>query len=91
MSLELLDRLEDKVDLCVAAMRDARAENETLRGEAQDLERKIEALSRDLHKRSASSEEVGALRSRCTDLERKLDKVRRRIEGLVDKLKSLEA
>lgn len=88
--LELLDRLEERVDLCVGAIRDARAENDTLRGEAADLERRIEALSRDAGKKASSHEEAAVLRSRCTDLEHKLEKVRRRIEALVGKLKTLE-
>lgn len=90
MDVELFDRLEDKVDLCVAAIQDARAENDTLRAEAEALERKIETLSRDLKHQASSHGELGTLRSRCADLERKLDKVRRRIESLVDKLKALE-
>ena len=41
MDLELLDRLEDRVDVAVSTVRDLRVENEILKEETQDLEKKV--------------------------------------------------
>ena len=47
MDLEILDRLEDKVDACVGTVRDLRAENDELRRETASLESKVADLLRD--------------------------------------------
>jgi len=90
MDLELLDRLEDKVDVCVTTVRDLRAENEALREETRTLEKRVESLTRDLETGRASHEDAQQLRGRCAELEKKLARVRQRIEGMVDKIKTLE-
>jgi predicted RNase H-like nuclease (RuvC/YqgF family) len=90
MDLELLDRLEDRVEACVSTVRDLRSENETLRAGAAALERKVESLTRDLQTRAASRDDVEKLRARCAELERKLARVRGRIEGMVERIKTLE-
>ena len=90
MDLELLDALEDRVDVCVSTVRDLRAENESLRGETRELHKKIESLTRDLHAKTSSREDVERVRARCHELEKKLARVRHRIEGVVEKFKLLE-
>ncbi len=90
MDLELLDRLEDKVDVCVTTVRDLRAENESLRAETRTLEDRVASLTRDLESRGAAHADAESLRSRCADLERKLERVRTRIEAMVGKIKTLE-
>ena len=50
MDLELLDRLEDRVDVAVTTVRDLRVENEILREETQELEKKVTGLGSDLQK-----------------------------------------
>ena len=90
MDLEWLDRLEDKVDSCVAVMRDLRAENDELRTGTKDLERRIESLTRDAKAGTASKETAQELRARCAELERKLDRARARIESVVDRIRTLE-
>jgi FtsZ-binding cell division protein ZapB len=89
MDLELLDQLEDKVDVAVSAVQDLRMENELLKEEAQELERKVEGLTRSLETAGAAQEELGKLRERCEELERKLAGVRTRIERMVDKMQSV--
>lgn len=90
MDLELLDALEERVDVCVSTVRDLRAENETLRGETRELNKKIESLTRDAQAKTSSREDVDRLRARCGELEKKLERVRHRIEGMVVKIKALE-
>lgn len=90
MDLELLDRLEDKVDVCVTTVRELRTENETLREETRALKDRVAALTRDLGSHGAARTDAEALRARCADLERKLERVRARIETMVGKIKTLE-
>ena len=90
MDLELLDALEDKVDVCVSTVRDLRSENDTLRGETRELQKRIESLTRDLQSKTSAREDVDHLRTRCAELEKKLERVRHRIEGMVEKIKTLE-
>jgi FtsZ-binding cell division protein ZapB len=90
MDLELLDTLEDKVDQAVAAVQELRAENELLREETQELERKVEALTRDVAGAGAARDEVSRLAARCGELESKLEGVRGRIEKMVERMKGLE-
>jgi FtsZ-binding cell division protein ZapB len=90
MDLELLDRLEDRVDVAVSTVRDLRVENEVLREEAKELENKLENLSRDLEAAGAAQQVIDELRGRCTELEQKLESVRGRIENMVGKMKALE-
>jgi FtsZ-binding cell division protein ZapB len=90
MDLELLDRLEDKVDVCVSTVRDLRSENESLREETRSLESKVAALTRDLESTQTSRGDADALRTRCTELEKKLQRVRVRIEAMVEKIRTLE-
>jgi chromosome segregation ATPase len=90
MDLELLDALEERVDVCVSTVRELRAENEELRGQTRELEKKIETMTRDLHARASSHDEETRLRQRCTELEKKLERVRHRIQAMVEKVKTLE-
>lgn len=90
MDLELLDRLEDRVDVAVATVNDLRMENDLLKEETQELEKKVENLTRDLESAAASQEVIEDLRKRCTEMEQKLDNVRGRIESMVGKMKALE-
>jgi FtsZ-binding cell division protein ZapB len=90
MDLELLDALEDRVDVCLSTVRDLRAENESLRGETRDLEKKVETLTRDLQGQSSSRDDVDKLRARYAELEKKLERVRHRIQAMVEKIKTLE-
>lgn len=89
MDLELLDQLEDKVDVAVSAVQDLRMENELLKEETQELEGKVESLTRSLETAGAAQGEVAKLRERCEELERKLAGVRSRIERMVDKMQSV--
>lgn len=91
MDLELLDQLEVKVDVAVNTVHDLRTENELLREEAQELERKVASLTTDLENVGEAREEVSRLRARCGELEKKLAGVRGRIERMVEKMKTLEA
>lgn len=91
MNLELLDELEDKVDGAVTAINELRAENEALKDEAKELSDKIRSLTDDLQAAGASREEAAGLRSKCEDLETRLGRVRGRIQGMVEKMKALEA
>jgi FtsZ-binding cell division protein ZapB len=91
MDLELLDTLEEKVDEAVAAVRELRMENELLKEETEGLEKKVEALTRDVAAAGGAREEVSKLTSRCQDLEKKLEGVRARIEKMVTSMKALEA
>ncbi|NNE44075.1 MAG: cell division protein ZapB [Gemmatimonadetes bacterium] len=90
MELELLDQLEDKVDVAVTAVQELRIENDLLKEETQDLEKRVEALSQDAKSAGTAKEEVTRLTTRCEDLEKKLEGVRGRIEKMVGKMKSLE-
>jgi FtsZ-binding cell division protein ZapB len=90
MDLELLDRLEDRVDVAVSTVNDLRMENELLKEETQGLESKVESLTRDLESAAGSQQVIEDLRKRCTDMEQKLDNVRSRIESMVGKMKVLE-
>ena len=90
MELEILDRLEDKVDVCVSAMRDLRAENEALRAENRALEQKVAALGREAEAGSTQRADAEHWRERCTELEKKMERVRGRIESMVEKIKTLE-
>jgi len=91
MNLELLDELEDKVDVAVNAIQELRAENDGLKEEARQLGEKIRGLTADLERAGASASEVTELRAKCEDLETRLGRVRGRIEGMVQKMKALEA
>jgi FtsZ-binding cell division protein ZapB len=90
MDLELLDTLEDRVDQAVSAVQELRAENETLRGETQQLERKLESLTRDAAGAGAAREEATRLAARCQELESKLAGVRGRIEKMVERMQGLQ-
>lgn len=90
MDLELLDRLEDRVDVAVSTVNDLRMENDLLKEETAELEKKVENLTRDLESSAASQQVIEDLRKRCTDMEQKLDNVRGRIESMVGKMKALE-
>jgi predicted RNase H-like nuclease (RuvC/YqgF family) len=91
MDLELLDTLEERVDQAVAAVQDLRAENEVLRQETQELEHKVEGLTRDVAGSHAARDEVARLAARCEELESKLEGVRGRIEKMVERMRHLEA
>jgi FtsZ-binding cell division protein ZapB len=91
MNLELLDELEDKVDVTVNAINQLRLENEALKNEAKDLDEKVRSLSADLQAAGASQNEASELRAKCEDLESRLGNVRGRIQGMVEKMKALEA
>ena len=90
MDLELLDRLEDKVDVCVAAMRDLRAENEALREENRALEQKVAALGREAEAGGAQRADAEQWRARCAEFEKKMERVRGRIASMVEKIKTIE-
>lgn len=90
MDLELLDRLEDRVDVAVSTVRDLRVENEVLKEESKELGEKLDKITRDLEAAGAAQQVVDELRARCTELEQKLESVRGRIESMVDKMKTLE-
>lgn len=91
MDLELLDRLEDRVDVAVSTVRDLRVENEILKEETQDLEKKVDVLGTELGTAQESKDSVEELRTRCSELEQRLDRVRGRIESMVEKMKALES
>jgi FtsZ-binding cell division protein ZapB len=91
MNLELLDELESKVDNAVNTVTELRSQNELLKGESQGLEEKIRSLAADLQAAGESQSVVDELRAKCEDLEARLGRVRGRIEGMVDKMKALEA
>jgi predicted RNase H-like nuclease (RuvC/YqgF family) len=91
MDLELLDTLEERVDLAVAAVQELRAENDVLRQETQELERRVEGLTRDVAGAHAARDEVARLAARCEELESKLEGVRGRIEKMVQRMRQLEA
>lgn len=90
MDLELLDQLEDKVDVAMTAVNELRLENALLREEAGELQKKINALTADLHVASEGRAEATKLKVRCEELEVRLTGVRSRIEKMVGKLKALE-
>jgi FtsZ-binding cell division protein ZapB len=90
LDLELLDQLEDRVDVAVSTVRDLRMENETLKEEARELGRKVEALAKELESAAESQGDADKLRARCEELEQKLGRVRTRIESMVGKMKALE-
>ncbi len=90
MDLELLDRLEDRVDIAVSTVGDLRVENDLLKEESHELETKLENLSRDLEAAGAAQQVIEDLRKRSTELEEKLGSVRDRIEKMVGKMKALE-
>lgn len=90
MDLELLDQLEDRVDVAVTTVRDLRTENELLKEETQELEKKVDDLERDLAGAREVHGQLEPLRARCEELERKLEGVRGRIEKMVDKMRALE-
>jgi FtsZ-binding cell division protein ZapB len=91
MDLELLDELEDKVDVAVSTVRELRLENELLKDETKELQEKVAGLSKNLQAIEMSQAEASELRVRCGELEKKLHGVRGRIEGIVAKMKALEA
>lgn len=91
MDLELLDQLEDRVDVAVSTVRDLRMENELLKEETQELEKRVEDLERDLTGAREVRGQVEPLQARCEELERKLEGVRGRIEKMVEKMRALEA
>jgi FtsZ-binding cell division protein ZapB len=91
MDLELLDQLEDKVDVAVSTVRDLKMENELLKEETSDLGKKVEELSKELAAAADSQGDSEALSARCAELEQKLERVRGRIESMVDKMKALES
>ena len=90
MELELLDQLEDKVDVAVTAVQDLRVENDLLKEESKDLEKRVEDLLKDAESAGTAQEEVTRLTARCEELEKKLEGVRGRIEKMVGKMKDLE-
>ena len=90
MDLELLDHLEDRVDIAVSTVGDLRVENDMLKEEAREAEKKLENLSRDLESAGAAQQVIEDLRTRCGELEQKLESVRGRIEKMVGKMKALE-
>jgi len=90
MDLELLDRLEDRVDVAVSTVNDLRMENELLKEETQELGKKVENLTRDLESAATSQQVIEDLRGRCSEMEQKLENVRGRIENMVGKMKALE-
>lgn len=90
MELELLDQLEDKVDVAVTAVQELRVENDLLKEETKDLEKRVEQLAEDAKSAGSAQEEVTRLTERCETLEKKLEGVRGRIEKMVGKMKSLE-
>ncbi|HMB68162.1 MAG TPA: cell division protein ZapB [bacterium] len=89
MDLELLDQLEDKVDVAVSAVQDLRMENELLKEETQELEQKVESLSKSLETAGAAQGEMKTLQKRCEELEQKLGGVKSRIERMVEKMQSV--
>jgi FtsZ-binding cell division protein ZapB len=91
MDLELLDRLEDRVDVAVQAVNELRMENEMLKEEASDLRKKIAALTSDLEESSQAKSLAVELRGKCEALGEKLGSVRGRVESMVEKMKALEA
>ncbi|MCA9752329.1 MAG: cell division protein ZapB [Gemmatimonadetes bacterium] len=90
MDLELLDRLEDRVDVAVSTVRDLKMENELLKEETSELQTKVEALTKELAAVAEQKGDADKLRQQCGELEKKLDRVRGRIESMVDKMKALE-
>lgn len=90
MDLEILDRLEDKVDACVGTVRDLRAENDELRRETASLESKVADLLRDTEQGRTARGEAESLRKRCGELEQKLERIRSRVEAIIGKIKTLE-
>jgi FtsZ-binding cell division protein ZapB len=90
MDIELLDQLEEKVDVAMAAVQELKLENALLREEAQELQKKIHSLTQDLRNAADGRGESQRLKTRCDELERRLDGVKGRIEKMVGKLKALE-
>jgi FtsZ-binding cell division protein ZapB len=90
MNLELLDELEDKVDVAVQAITELRAENESLKGDAKELEEKVRKLTSELAATGQTKSEATELKAKCEDLGARLERVRGRIQGMVDKMKALE-
>lgn len=90
MELELLDELEDKVDVAVNAVNELRMENELLKEDKAELEKKIAKLSKDLEVGAESLAEAKTLRARVSELEEKLDGVRTRVATIVAKMKTVE-
>ena len=91
MDLELLDRLEDKVDFAVHAVNELRSENGMLKEEASDLRKKVAALTSALEASGEAKSLADELRGKCAMLEEKLQSVRGRVESMVEKMKALEA
>ncbi|GJM44685.1 MAG: hypothetical protein DHS20C21_15270 [Gemmatimonadota bacterium] len=91
MDLEILDRLESRVDVAVSTVRDLRMENELLREETQGLEKKMTDLGAEVDSAKADRANVEELQTRCRELEQKLEGVRGRIQGMVEKMKALES
>lgn len=91
MDLELLDRLEDRVDVAMKAVNELRTENEMLKEEASELRKKTAALMKELEEAGESKTLADEFRGKCEALEEKLSSVRGRVEGMVEKMKALEA
>ncbi|MFL6194562.1 MAG: cell division protein ZapB [Thermoanaerobaculia bacterium] len=98
MEIEWLDNLESRVREAVARLGELKEENEGLRDRVGELETQLASLSiPPAEPETREPDEVAdALRARVRDLEESLaaaeterEEVRRRVEGLVERLEGL--
>ena len=94
-----LERLTEAVDRLLVRLKSLRSERSQLIGRVRELERRLgvpgddgNSVSNDVEKRDAASDEkaMNALRMHSARLLRERSEVRRRLEGVLEKLESLQ-